>query len=128
MADFLLAAPAEAQLIEIFDHSAATFGDSARKRYAALLVRAMQDIAETPDRPAVTWKQTRLGQVGVYHVRYSRHRVPAPPGPVLEPRHFLVFQIGEDRIVNILGFIHNSMLFTRALNRIARQGEREPER
>jgi toxin ParE1/3/4 len=127
MAEFRLAASAEAQLVDILDYSAATFGDDARERYAKLLVRAMQDVAEDPDKPTVSWKQTLVGRVGVYHVRNSRHRVPTPPGPVLEPRHFLVFQVGKDDIVDILGFIHERMLFNRALNRIARPGDNTPE-
>lgn len=127
MADFRLAASAEAQLVDILDYSAATFGDDARERYAKLLVRAMQDIADAPDRPAVNWKETPVGRVGVYHVRHSRHRVPTPPRPVLEPRHFLVFQVGKDDIIDVLGFIHERMLFNRALNRIARPGGNDPE-
>ena len=127
MADFRLAASAEAQLVDILDYSAATFGDGARERYAILLVQAMQDVAETPDKPTVNWKQTPVGRVGIYHVRHSRQRVPIPPGQVLEPRHFLVFQVGKDNIVDILGFIHDRMLFNRALNRIARSGGNDPE-
>lgn len=127
MADFRLAASAEAQLIDILDYSAATFGDNARERYAHLLVRAMQDVAEEPDKPTVSWKQTLVGRVGVYHVRNSRFRVPTPPGSVLEPGHFLVFQVGRDDIVDILGFIHERMLFNRALNRIARPDDNNPE-
>lgn len=127
MADFRLAAPAEAQIIEILKYSASEFGDIARERYAALLVQAMQDIAKMPDRPAVTWKETDLGRFGIYHVRHSRHHVAFPPGPVIEPRHFIVFQIGQDDIVDVLGFIHDSMLFNRALSRIVRQHEPDRE-
>lgn len=121
MADYRLSAFAETQIEEILERSQETFGSITRERYAILLVAAMQDVADAPHRHGVSWKRTPSGNVGVYHIRDSRRRVPNPPGPVSEPRHYLVFRIGSDGIVDILGFIHDSMLFDRALRRVARR-------
>jgi toxin ParE1/3/4 len=120
MAEFRLSAPAEAQLMEILDWSEEHFGEVSRARYASLLVKAMENVADDPHHTSVAWKRFTSGPVGVYHVRHSRDRVPDPPGSVREPRHYLIFRLGHEGIVDILGFIHERMLFDRALRRLLR--------
>jgi hypothetical protein len=51
----------------------------------------------------------------------SRRHVADPPGSVRGPRHYLVFRIGADGIVDILGFMHDSMLLDCALRRLIRE-------
>ena len=126
MADYRLSAPAEAQIDQILEWSQEKFGDEARKRYAALLVAAMENVAEEPSQAAIVWKRSGRADLGIYHVRHSRDRVPEPPGPVGDPRHYLVFRVGTDGVVDILGFIHERMLLTRALRRIVRSNREEP--
>ena len=131
MADFRLAASAEAALDDILLWSQRTFGPQARQRYAALLVTAMQDVAEQPNRTNVSWKRLKSGPIGVYHVGHSKAHAPDPPGPVAEPRHYpgpvaeprhyVVFRIASDGIVEILGFVHERMLLPRAVQRLGRQ-------
>ncbi|TPK70079.1 type II toxin-antitoxin system RelE/ParE family toxin [Mesorhizobium sp. B2-4-17] len=118
MAEYRLSAPAEAQIDEILDWSQEKFGDRSRERYATLLIAAMEDVADDPEQKSVSWRRTAFGSIGAYHISHSRRRVPDPPGPVGDPRHFLVFRIGHEGIVDILGFIHERMLFGRALGRI----------
>lgn len=118
MAEYRLSAPAEVQIDEILDRSQEKFGDLSRERYAALLVAAMEDVADDPEQKSVSWKHVAFGRIGVYHISHSRRHVPDPSGPVGNPRHFLIFRIGLDGIVDILGFIHERMLFNRALGRI----------
>ena len=50
MAEWRLAAPAEAQLARILADSLRGWGVAGRDRYAALLIAAMQDVADEPDR------------------------------------------------------------------------------
>ena len=126
MAEYRLSAPAEAQIDQILEWSQEQFGDQARERYAALLVAAMEDVAEDPSRAAVVWRRSGRADLGIYHVSHSRERVPDPPGSVGEPRHYVVFRVGAGGVVDILGFIHERMLFTRALRRIARSNRDEP--
>lgn len=120
MAEYRLSRPAEAQIDEILNWSQEKFGEIARERYAALLVQAMQDVANNPRQKSVLWKSMPTGEVGVYHIRHSRERVPDPPGIVRDPRHYLIFRIGRGRISDILGFIHERMLFDRALRLMLR--------
>jgi toxin ParE1/3/4 len=121
MAEYRLSAPAEAQIDEILDWSQQNFGELSRERYATLLVAAMEDVADDPNQKSVSWKRVAQGRVGVYHISHSRQHVPDPPGPVAEPRHYLVFRVGHEGIVDILGFVHERMLLGRALGRIARE-------
>lgn len=121
MGRYRLSSRAEGQIDEILDWSQEKFGELTRERYAALLVTAMEDVADDPEQEAVAWKRSRSGKVGVYHVGHSREHVPDPPGQVGDPRHYLVFRYGQDGIVDILGFIHERMLFSRALRKILSQ-------
>lgn len=59
--------------------------------------------------------------IGVCHISHSRQCVPDPPDSVGEPRHYLVFGVGHEGIVDILGFVHERMLLGRALGRIVRE-------
>lgn len=123
MADFRLSDPAYHQLGEILFHSEVQFGKAARRRYASLLVEAMQDVASDPSRPGIIWKRLSERRIGLYHIEHSRDRVPDPPGRVAEPRHLIVFRIGEDGIVDVLGFVHDRMLRPRALRRLLQANE-----
>jgi toxin ParE1/3/4 len=120
VADYRLAASAEAALDDILSWTQDNFGDMARERYAALLVTAMYDVAEEPRRTNVSWKRLKRADVGIYHIMHSKGRVPDPPGQVGEPRHLIVFREGGDGIIEILGFIHESMLMPRALRQLVR--------
>jgi toxin ParE1/3/4 len=118
MAKYRLSRQAEDEIDHILEWSEENFGELASERYAALLIQAMEDVAERRRQNVVLWKPTAFGEVGIYHIRNSRNHVPNPPGPVRDPRHFLIFRIGRDGVPDILGFIHDSMLFERALRRL----------
>jgi toxin ParE1/3/4 len=120
VAAFRLSAPAEAALDDILKWSAAHFHEAGRRRYAALLVQAMQDVADDPERPGITWVRIRQAMIGLYHLRHSRGGFD-PVARVNQPRHLVVFRIGAEGIVDVLGFIHERMLRDRALRRLARQ-------
>ncbi len=120
MVGFRLSAPAEADLDRILDWSEERFHAVGRMRYAALLVQAMQDLADDPQREGVEWVMTSKRRVGVYHVWHSRDHGSDPAERVRDPRHAIVFRIGGDEVVDILGFMHDHMLRDRALRRILR--------
>jgi toxin ParE1/3/4 len=82
-------------------------------------VQAMRDVAAAPDRPGVVRVGRRRPRLLLYHARLSRSRTGGGPADrVAAPRHALVFRIGPDGVVEILGFLHDSMLRARALRRI----------
>ncbi|WP_395022841.1 type II toxin-antitoxin system RelE/ParE family toxin [Dongia sp.] len=118
MGEFRLSGSAAAELDEILDWSESNFGSQARERYNALLFEAMQNVADAPDQPTVRWHRTRGIEIGVYHVEHSRNRVPAEFGRVAEPRHYMLFRIGADNVVDILGFVHDSMLLDRVVRNL----------
>jgi toxin ParE1/3/4 len=121
VADFRLSGNAAAELDEILDWSEITFGPEARERYAALAFQAMQNVADEPRQPNVHWIRISKREIGVYHIGHSRDRVPAGLGRVGQPRHYLVFGIGADAVIDILGFVHDGMLLTRAFRRLAKK-------
>ncbi|WP_091585619.1 type II toxin-antitoxin system RelE/ParE family toxin [Mesorhizobium qingshengii] len=79
MAEYRLSAPAEAQIDKILDWSQEKFGDLSRERYAALLVAAMEDVADDPEQKSVSWRRTTFGSIGAYHIGHSRRRVASTP-------------------------------------------------
>lgn len=125
MAKYRLAAGALEQIGGILEWSEAQFGTLARERYEELLLTAMQDVADTPKRANVAWMRLTRMEVGVYHIVHSRDRASDPPGSVGEPRHYFIFRIGPDDVVDILGFVHERMLLNRALRKILRSETRK---
>ena len=121
MADYRLSGPAARKIREILVDSERDFGTLARERYAALLVKAMEDLAEAPGRNGVEHYCGLDQTLGTYHIRYSRKRVSSPPGPVKNPRHLIVFRAAEDGSVDVLGVLHDHMLPRRALRKILSQ-------
>jgi toxin ParE1/3/4 len=99
----------------LLDEGEQIFGSQARARYAALLVQAMQDIANDPDTPASRRVSGVEQSVRFYHIRFSKERVADPPGRVGEPRHILVYQVAPDGVVEILGCIPDRMTIESAI-------------
>lgn len=117
---YRLSAQAAAHLDEILDWSEVQFHTAGRMRYTTLLVQAMQDVADDPRRVGVEWVGQPGRRIGLYHLRHSRKHVPDPSERVQEPRHAVVFRIGEVGTIEILGFLHDRMLRGRALRRIVK--------
>lgn len=117
---FRLSGPAEAELDDILDWSERNFHEVGRMRYAALLVQAMQDIADDPQRHGIEWVQAAGLRVGLYHIWHSRTHIADPAERIHVPRHLIIFRLAADGSVDILGFVHESMLRGRALSRIVR--------
>lgn len=120
MGVFRLSHSAETELDAILDWSETHFHSIGRIRYAVLLIQAMQDVADDPQRDGVLWVTSLKQRLGLYHARSSRNRVPDPAERVHEPRHTIIFRVSDDGVVDVLGFIHDTMLRSRALRRIAR--------
>ena len=111
----ILAPAAEADLAEILAWSAEAFGDAARLRYAALIVRAIEDLAADPARAGVEERPEIAAKAQTYHLAHSRNRVPAAVGRVITLRHFLIFRLRGDSAVEIVRVLHDSMDLARHL-------------
>jgi toxin ParE1/3/4 len=120
MAGYHLSDGAEAELGEILNWSERHFGSPARNRYAALILAALRNVADHPRQPSVQRRRVRQVEIGVYHIAHARAAVPPKIGRVGEPRHYVIFNHGADGVVEILGFVHDSMLLGRAFRRLTR--------
>lgn len=92
-------------MLALLHDSAERFGEAARDRYAALIVQAMQDVADDPRRPGAKSEPEVDRAALFYHLRHSRDQVGTPSGRVRTPRHVLVYERAADGTVDILGLI-----------------------
>lgn len=104
MRNYRLPTHVEERLLALLDEGAENFGNLVRDRYAALILRAMQDVANNPLRPGSTSDPAIDPRARFYHLRYSRTKLPAR-SRIGTPRHILVYEVGEDGVVDILGLI-----------------------
>lgn len=105
------------RLPALLDDSAEQFGEAARDRYAALIIRAMQDVADDPARLGAKPDPAVDPVALFYHLRHSRDRVVEPSGRVGRPRHVLVYERAGDGAVDILGLIPDMIPLAEALPR-----------
>lgn len=108
MFGYRLSASAQADIFEILAWSHERFGAHARMRYEALIVAALRDIADQPDRPGSIGRP----ELGVgsrsWHLGLSRERARTSTGSVKHPRHFLIYRV-EPACVAIGRVLHDAM-------------------
>lgn len=123
VASYRLSRRAKSTMASILARSEAEFGSGARDRYAALLIQAMHDVAENPERPGTAPDPALDPTCRFYHIRYSRARVPAPPGRVGNPRHVLAYEVANDGIVDTIAIVPDPVPRDIAIARIRRRGK-----
>jgi toxin ParE1/3/4 len=109
MSRFVIAPAAESDIASILDWSHEHFGPEARGRYEVLIVQAIVDVADNPDRAGVNSRPEIAAAARTYHLINSRDRVPAGLGRVQQPRHFLLFRMRGDGVVEVGRVLHDSM-------------------
>jgi len=115
MARLRLAAPASDDIADLLDWSFGNFGPAGRRRYEALIVAALQDVARD-GRPLGAQARPELGRgILVYHPRHSRRRARSTDGIVRNPRHFIVYRVPGPDLVVILRVLHDAMDLARHL-------------
>lgn len=115
MPRYRLSPLAEQDLEAVLGWSQERFGERGRLRYEALLVRAILDIAEDPERPGCHPRPELAPGAMTYHLLYSRDHVPRATGRVRKPRHFLLFRFARDGALEIGRVLHDSMDLARHL-------------
>jgi toxin ParE1/3/4 len=95
----------EERIGTVLDAGAEAFGEAARERYAAVILRAMQDVADNPGRPGSMADTDADPTALFYHIKHSRDRAGQPGNRVGRPRHILVYEPAGDGVVDILGLI-----------------------
>jgi len=113
--DLKLAGSAERALVDVLERSETRFGAVVRDRYARLVTVAFADLAHDPDRTGVRWIDIGTHRFGLYHIRHSRSRAGEPGERVRHPRHIVVFRRDGDRVLEVIGILHDSMLPDRHL-------------
>ncbi|QUD90593.1 type II toxin-antitoxin system RelE/ParE family toxin [Phenylobacterium montanum] len=105
---------AQADLAAILDISAASFGAQARRRYETIIEIALGDLLADPTCLG-SLERPELGpKVRTYHLRYCRGRGKSRACLVGHPRHLLVYEFDDDRVL-VLRVLHDAMELTRHL-------------
>jgi toxin ParE1/3/4 len=89
------------------------FGEQARLRYEALLIRAIMDVAEEPDRAGSHRRPELAPDAQSYHLSLSRNRVSRAADRVARPRHCLLYRVRAAGEIEIARVLHDSMDFER---------------
>ena len=109
MRRYILAPAAERDIEQVLAWTHEQFGQRARLRYEALLVRAVSDVVEDPNRAGSHKRPEIAAGARTYHLCHSRDRVTREPGRVARPRHFLLYRTMPDGQVEIGRVLHDSM-------------------
>ncbi len=97
---------AQDDIESIFAWTHEHFGQQARLRYEALLVQAILDVVDHPDRVGSHARGEIASAARTYHLWHSRNRVEPAGDRVRQPRHFLLYRTGNDGRVEIGRVLH----------------------
>jgi toxin ParE1/3/4 len=112
---YRLSATAEADIIQILTYTQDRFGAIARRRYEALLIACLRDIAADPERPGkVTRPEFGVG-VRSYHLCHGRARARTSDGVVRQPRHLLLFRGAQPDVIGVGRVLYDGMELERHL-------------
>lgn len=115
---YRLTRAAEDQIDALLLDSARNYGLEAAGRYGQLILTAMAALGDDP-RMVGSIEVPRLQGILAYPIRLLRRRA-EPARRVGSPRHLMVYRVGQDRVVEILGLVHDRMVLSRAAGRIVR--------
>jgi toxin ParE1/3/4 len=115
MAHHVISPAAERDIQAILAWTHEQFGVRGRLRYEALLVRAIHDVVENPQRTGSQARPEIAPSAWTYHLWHSRDRVEPPGDRVHRPRHVLLYRIGKDGQVEIGRVLHDAMDLARHL-------------
>jgi toxin ParE1/3/4 len=116
---YRISAAAAQDITQLLAYTRDRFGETARRRYEALLVAVLRDIASDPERLGSVPRPElgtgiRSSPLG-YHLRHSTRRARTPSGTVRQPRHFLLYRITRPDLIGIGRVLHDGMEVERHL-------------
>jgi len=117
VADYRLSAAAEEDIVRLLAYTQNRFGEIARRRYEALLVAGLRDVAGEPERSGSVERPEFGRGVRSYHLRHSRDRAEAAHGLVRRPRHLLLYRVIRRDLIGIGRVLHDQMEIERHLPR-----------
>lgn len=103
----VLAPAARTDIREALMWSQERFGERAAARYGDLLKQALRDIAADPERPGSKERPDLARGVRTYHLFFSRDRARSDLGLVRKPRHFLVYRLRGEAVINVVRVLHD---------------------
>jgi len=106
---------ARADIIDILAETEDRFGGAARERYQKLLVTALRDLADNPERIGCVLRPEFGVETFSYHLRYSRERARHETGIVKRPRHLMLYRVIEPELIGIGRILHDAMELERHL-------------
>ena len=112
---YRLSATAEEDIVRLLAYTQNRFGEIARRRYEALLVVGLRDIAFDPERPGSAARPELGLTVRSYHLRHSRDRVRTVDGLVRQPRHLLLYRVTRPDLIGVGRVLHDGMEIERHL-------------
>jgi toxin ParE1/3/4 len=115
MALYRLSALATIDIIDALAWSDVRFGEVARRRYEALIVTALHDVAADPLRPGSIGRPELGADVRSYHLSSSRQRARTVDGIVHRPRHLLLYRPIRADVIGIGRVLHDAMEIHRHL-------------
>lgn len=127
MGSYRVSPAAERDIEEILARTHEQLGENARVRYEALLIRAILDVAASPERAGSQDRPEIAALVRTYHIRHSRDRVKNSIGKVKRPRHLLLYRTTARGPVEIGRVLHDGMDLARHLPEDYRARPESPE-
>lgn len=125
MARYRLSPAAEQDLETILAWTHEQFGEVARLRSEALLVKAIVDVAADSERAGCQPRPELAESACTYLLAFSRDQVTAG-GRVRRPRHFLLCRTTCDGMLEVGRDLHNSMELARHFPQEYRGSDQEP--
>ena len=114
MLRYRLSEAAQGDVLGILAWTHEQFGEAARLRYESLIVAALRDVANHPDKPGSLARPELGAGVRSWHLRPSRGHVNPGVEFVRRPRHFLVYR--ADPALLVVGrVLHDAMELARHL-------------
>ena len=104
----VLSENARRDIVNVLRWSEGKFGEHAAARYRALLLQALRDIAENPERPGSSARPEIKPGIHAYHLRSSRDRVAAILGIIHSPRHFLLYRRRAENMIEVVRVLHDA--------------------
>ena len=109
MPQYRISNAARADIVDILRRSHTQFGDQGRRRYQALIVTALQAIADTPYRIGSHDRDELAPGLRSYHLIYSRQQAKQTHGTVKSPRHIVFYRVTNDDVIEVVRLLHDAM-------------------
>ncbi len=109
--DVVIAPQARSDIASILVWTEENFGQHTLRRYAKLIAKAIEQIAENPDRAGSSQRPEIAEDCRTYHLYFSRTSAGRAGDRIRQPRHLLLYRVTESNILEIGRVLHDSMDF-----------------